>query len=101
MFPNYPSIKHDGNAPLLQVVDGWELNGQFFPSADDHQLPVHNRYEAFCNSQKTPKKRVVYASSQNVAMLQFRMPKAGNWFQVSVRFVRNSQRKYTKLTETE
>lgn len=71
---------------LLSVIDGWELNGQFFPGIDDHQLPRNSRYHEFCGHIKP---RKTFKMSQNVGLIEYRIPNAGQGFMVRVRFVEN------------
>ncbi|CAH1790100.1 unnamed protein product [Owenia fusiformis] len=73
---------------LLSIVDGWELQGQYFPSEQDHQVPIDSRFNSFCG-EDAPKK--FYISSQNVALLQFRIPVIGQGFQVKVNFPQNPE----------
>lgn len=75
---------------LLQFVDGWEINGKFFPSAEDHLLPEERKVQEFCGKIKS---RRVYVSSQNAAVIQYRTPKAGSSFKITVRHVVNPRRK--------
>nr|XP_027203262.1 corticotropin-releasing factor-binding protein-like [Dermatophagoides pteronyssinus] len=71
---------------LLSVVDGWELMGQFFPSVEDHPIPRDARYHEFCGHVK-PKK--IFRMSQNVGLIEYRIPNVGQGFTVRVRFVEN------------
>lgn len=75
---------------LLSVVDGWELNGQFFPGTQDHPIPRHQRYHEFCGAAKPWK---AFRMSQNVGLLEFRIPARGEGFTVRVRFHENPKRK--------
>lgn len=75
----------------LQFVDGWELNGQFFPSADDHPKPLSQRYREFCGQRRV---KQVLQSSQNAAVVQYRLPHRGNGFSFTARFPRNAWREY-------
>ncbi|KAJ8961920.1 hypothetical protein NQ318_021539, partial [Aromia moschata] len=68
------------------VVDGWELNREFFPSPRDHPKPMNSRFTEFCGQRKI---KQVFVSSQNVALIQYRMPARGTSFSFSVRFVKN------------
>ncbi|XP_054716565.1 corticotropin-releasing factor-binding protein-like [Uloborus diversus] len=68
---------------LLSVIDGWELNGQFFPSPIDHPKPEEERYREFCGRNK-PRKS--FHASQNVGLVEFRIPTKGQGFTVHVRF---------------
>lgn len=79
---------------LFQFVDGWELNGEYFPSVHEHRLPLEERVSEFCvedrrypyrNSKRT------FRSSQNAALLQYRIPKHGS-FMISVKFHSNPDR---------
>ncbi|GAB0097655.1 Corticotropin-releasing factor-binding protein [Sergentomyia squamirostris] len=79
---------------LMAFVDGWELNGQYFPGIHDHQLSIKERVKEFCNEnnwfpnyQLAPK---VYRSSQNAALIQYRIPLRGS-FLVNVRFKPHSK----------
>ncbi|KAH9398430.1 hypothetical protein TYRP_019078 [Tyrophagus putrescentiae] len=71
---------------LLSVMDGWELNGQFFPGPEDHPLPRQVRYHEFCGGAKP---RKTFPMSQNAGLIEFRIPIAGQGFMVRVRFVPN------------
>lgn len=75
---------------LLSVIDGWELNGQFFPGIEDHPVPRNARYHEFCGHIKP---RKTFLMSQNVGLLEYRIPTAGQGFAVRVRFVQNPKRK--------
>ncbi|XP_067000519.2 corticotropin-releasing factor-binding protein [Anabrus simplex] len=72
---------------LVSFVDGWELNQQFFPSAEDHSKPLNMRYREFCGPQK---QKEIFQSSQNAALVQYRIPTAGRGFSFRVRFPLNS-----------
>lgn len=79
----------------MQFVDGWELNGQYFPGVQDHELSLDKRIIEFCNDNKHwPLKQFnrVYRSSQNAALLQYRIPIRGQ-FVATVRFIHNPNRK--------
>ncbi|KAJ6646670.1 Corticotropin-releasing factor-binding protein [Pseudolycoriella hygida] len=76
---------------LMAFVDGWELNGQYFPGVQDHKLNLDKRITEFCNDNKHwPLNHFnrVYRSSQNAALLQYRIPIRGQ-FVATVRFVHN------------
>lgn len=75
---------------IFQVVDGWELQGDFFPGIQDHPKSLNERFHEFCGSHKPNK---YYFSSQNVAMIQYRIPIKGEGFQVTVTFIENLTRK--------
>lgn len=90
---------------LMAFVDGWELNGQYFPGERDHEKPLELRVQEFCAEQGAsagggpwPPKTVgaasnawVFRSSQNAALVQYRIPERGS-FVLSARFHRNPKR---------
>uniref|UniRef100_A0A8C7XZ25 Corticotropin-releasing factor-binding protein n=1 Tax=Oryzias sinensis TaxID=183150 RepID=A0A8C7XZ25_9TELE len=67
---------------FITVFDGWVMKGEKFPSSQDHPLPLYERYVDYCDS--APAKRSV-RSSQNVAMVFFRVHSAGSSFTLTVR----------------
>ncbi|XP_044781402.1 corticotropin-releasing factor-binding protein isoform X2 [Bubalus bubalis] len=67
---------------ILQVFDGWILKGEKFPSSQDHPLPTTERYIDFCESGLS---RRTIRSSQNVAMIFFRVHEPGNGFTVTMK----------------
>lgn len=86
------------NQSLVSIVDGWELNGQFFPSNQDHKLKKSERYKELCLNRTDaligPKK---FRLSQNVGLIQFRILNAYEGFKVRVKFIDNPKRKYSIL----
>ncbi|XP_058443152.1 corticotropin-releasing factor-binding protein [Malaya genurostris] len=89
------TVKHiDVNCDLgglMSFVDGWELNGMYFPTEHDHAKTLDQRVEEFCNDPKLwPFKpvRKAFRSSQNAALMQYRIPISGS-FVVSVRYIHN------------
>ncbi|XP_058127222.1 corticotropin-releasing factor-binding protein [Anopheles ziemanni] len=84
---------------LMAFVDGWELNGQYFPGERDHEKPLALRVQEFCAERgdggpwpagkhaSTPG-AWVFRSSQNAALVQYRIPTRGS-FVLSARFLRN------------
>ncbi|CAB1332597.1 unnamed protein product [Coregonus sp. 'balchen'] len=58
------------------------IKGEKFPSSQDHALPLMERYVDYCDSGTV--RRTVW-SSQNVAMLFFRIHTAGSSFTLTVR----------------
>ncbi|OBS80243.1 hypothetical protein A6R68_21553 [Neotoma lepida] len=70
----------------LKVFDGWILNKEKFPSAQDHPLPTVKRYTDFCESGLT---RRSITSSQNVAMVFFRVHEPGNGFTLTIKTTPN------------
>ena len=75
---------------VVSLIDGWELNGQFFPSELDHALPREKRYMEFCGSSPPSTK---YVTNQNVGLIEFRIPTPGQGFRVLVKFHENPMRK--------
>uniref|UniRef100_A0A8D8V560 Corticotropin-releasing factor-binding protein n=1 Tax=Cacopsylla melanoneura TaxID=428564 RepID=A0A8D8V560_9HEMI len=71
---------------LVSFVDGWELNGQFFPSTEDHQKPLHERFSEFCGTKRI---KTVFRSSQNAALIQYRIPSKSKGFSFYVRHHKN------------
>ncbi|EDM10099.1 corticotropin releasing hormone binding protein [Rattus norvegicus] len=67
---------------FLKVFDGWILKGEKFPSSQDHPLPTRERYTDFCESGLT---RRSVTSSQNVAMVFFRVHEPGNGFTITIK----------------
>lgn len=72
-------------------MDGWELNGQFFPGNEDHPKPAEKRFEEFCGESRP---WTTESTSQNVGLLEFRIPEKGEGFTVSITFKSNPKRKY-------
>ncbi|XP_052814291.1 corticotropin-releasing factor-binding protein-like isoform X2 [Mya arenaria] len=73
----------------VAFFDGWELSQELFPSEIDHPVPFPERYQMFCSEQGIPKK--VFVSSQNVAMLHYKVPEVGEGFKITVDFKHNPQ----------
>ncbi|GIY00112.1 corticotropin-releasing factor-binding protein [Caerostris extrusa] len=69
---------------LISVIDGWELNGQFFPSPHDH--PHSPQREDSRSSAERPSLEKAFRTSQNVGLIEFRIPTKGQGFSVAVRF---------------
>lgn len=95
---DYNEAYPKNNKSLLTIVDGWELNGQFFPGLQDHLLKKQARYKEICinsNSNQTDQTYVkkIYRVSQNVGLLQFRILNPFEGFKVRVRFIENPKRK--------
>ncbi|XP_018352651.1 PREDICTED: corticotropin-releasing factor-binding protein [Trachymyrmex septentrionalis] len=72
---------------LLAVIDGWELNGEVFPSESDHSLSMKERTNEFCGKNKWYRR--TFTSSQNAALLQYRVPLRGKGFVISARYQKN------------
>ncbi|XP_035919758.1 corticotropin-releasing factor-binding protein [Anopheles stephensi] len=83
---------------LMAFVDGWELNGQYFPGERDHEKPLELRVQEFCAEQtggpwpvktgSAASNAWVFRSSQNAALVQYRIPERGS-FVLSARFHHN------------
>lgn len=71
---------------VLSIVDGWEMNGEYFPSPQDHHLPLDERIISDCGNGRL---KSHFISSQNAAVVQYRVPKHGEGFSISVRYVKN------------
>ncbi|KAH8382964.1 hypothetical protein KR009_006006, partial [Drosophila setifemur] len=91
------TMKHyDANCEtgaLMAFVDGWELNGEFFPGIKDHHRTLEERVYEFCNNYKQwPRisNKKFFRSSQNAALLQYRIPARGS-FVANVRFHKITQ----------
>ncbi|XP_045184149.1 corticotropin-releasing factor-binding protein-like isoform X2 [Mercenaria mercenaria] len=73
---------------VLALFDGWELQGELFPGVNDHALTLAERYTMFCGEKKP---EAIFMSSQNVALIQFKIPNPGEGFKVFVNFKKNPQ----------
>lgn len=78
-----------------QVFDGWVLKGEKFPSSQDHPLPLHQRYTDFCSSAGGG--GAASRSSQNVAMVFFRIHSPDSGFTLAVRKLHNPFRESRPL----
>ncbi|MEQ2194494.1 hypothetical protein XENOCAPTIV_030099 [Xenoophorus captivus] len=80
----YDSVDIDcSGGDIITVFDGWVMKGEKFPSSQDHPLPLYERYVDYCDSVGSVRKSV--HSSQNVAMVFFRVHSAGSSFTLTVR----------------
>uniref|UniRef100_A0A1B0FNZ0 Corticotropin-releasing factor-binding protein n=1 Tax=Glossina morsitans morsitans TaxID=37546 RepID=A0A1B0FNZ0_GLOMM len=78
---------------LMAFVDGWELNGEYFPAINDHHRSLDERLVEFCNNYKRwphVMNKKFFRSSQNAALLQYRLPTKGS-FIANVRFHKITQ----------
>lgn len=71
------------------------MNGKYFPNEVDHHLALDKRVHEFCNDNaewpfRQLRKR--FRSSQNAALLQYRIPVRGS-FVATVKFFENPERK--------
>ncbi|XP_040052606.1 corticotropin-releasing factor-binding protein [Gasterosteus aculeatus] len=71
---------------FVKMFDGWVLKGEKFPSRQDHQLPLHQRYTDYCSSAAPG---ATSRSSQNVAMVFFRIHSPDSGFTLAVRKIHN------------
>ncbi|KTF87165.1 hypothetical protein cypCar_00017618 [Cyprinus carpio] len=79
----YDSVNIDcRGGDFIKVFDGWVMKGEKFPSTQDHPLPLYKRYSDYCETGVT---RPIVRSSQNVAMLFFRLHQSGSSFTVTFR----------------
>lgn len=79
------------------MFDGWVLKGEKFPSRQDHPLPLHQRYTDYCSSEGAGASS---RSSQNVAMLFFRLHGPGSGFTLVVKKLHNPFRECSVLEAT-
>ncbi|XP_047236545.1 corticotropin-releasing factor-binding protein-like [Girardinichthys multiradiatus] len=71
---------------FIKIFDGWVLKGEKFPSSNDHPLLPHERYTDYCSSAASS---VSGQSSQNVAMIFFRIHSPESGFTLAVNKVHN------------
>ncbi|XP_068594464.1 corticotropin-releasing factor-binding protein-like [Brachionichthys hirsutus] len=71
---------------FIKMFDGWVLKGEKFPSRQDHQLPLHERYTDYCSSTSPGD---TSRSSQNVAMIFFRIHNPDSGFTLAVNKLHN------------
>jgi len=74
------------------MIDGWEMNGEIFPSEGDHPLLMKDRVNEFCGRNRWFRK--TFVSSQNAAILQYRVPLRGKGFVVSAKYPKSRRREY-------
>ena len=68
------------------------MNGKVFPSEFDHALPMASRAQEMCGRAEERVNLPTMYSSQNAALLQFRVPNRGGGFAFRVSFVHNPER---------
>ncbi|XP_061554642.1 corticotropin-releasing factor-binding protein-like [Phycodurus eques] len=84
----YDSVDVDCQAgDVITMFDGWVMKGEKFPSSQDHPLSPRERYVDYCDSATSARSSV--RSSQNVAMIFFRVHNAGSSFTVTFRKLAN------------
>ncbi|KAM8962234.1 corticotropin-releasing factor-binding protein [Pelodytes ibericus] len=67
---------------IFKVFDGWIIKGEKFPSSLDHPLSTSERYTDVCELGNVGS---ITRSSQNVAMIFFRVQEPGNGFTLTIR----------------
>ncbi|KAG7281488.1 hypothetical protein CRUP_012431 [Coryphaenoides rupestris] len=83
---------------FIKIFDGWVLKGDKFPSTQDHPLPLQKRYTDYCSS-NTP--GGASRSSQNVAMVFFRIHSADSGFTLTVKKQHNPFRESPRQQQPE
>jgi hypothetical protein len=71
------------------MVDGWEMGGEFMPSPSDHPLPLDERIVSKCGHRV---EKTLFRSSQNGALIQYRVPIPGQGFALRVHYTKNPKR---------
>ncbi|KAM9393079.1 corticotropin-releasing factor-binding protein-like [Pholidichthys leucotaenia] len=71
---------------FIKMFDGWVLKGEKFPSSRDHPLPLYQRYTDYCSSTAAG---ATSRSSQNVAMIFFRIHNPDSGFTLTVKKLHN------------
>ncbi|MEE6458538.1 hypothetical protein FKM82_000330 [Ascaphus truei] len=71
---------------ILKVFDGWIIKGEKFPSSFDHPLSTDDRYTDVCENGNVGS---ITRSSQNVAMIFFRVQEPGHGFTLTIHKVPN------------
>lgn len=77
----------------FQFVDGWELNGSYFPNDQDYTKPIKERTREFCGKRKI---KVILESSQNAALVRYQIPKSGRGFSFYFTTRKNPTRKFIR-----
>ncbi|XP_012942418.1 corticotropin-releasing factor-binding protein [Aplysia californica] len=72
----------------VDILDGWKLDGQVFPSSDDHPQPMSYRELRFCGEGARPGP---VTSKQNIVQIFFKVPVRGQGFMVKVAFKVNKK----------
>ncbi|KAA0202408.1 hypothetical protein HAZT_HAZT004526, partial [Hyalella azteca] len=67
----------------ISFLDGWELNGEVFPPVGD--APLEGRVEELCGRHQ----RKVFLSTSNAASLLYSLPRRGDVFKISVKFIKH------------
>jgi len=72
----------DCSSGLVVLFDGWELNGNVFPGGEDHHLSLEDRSHPKCSGSGKTK----FVSSQNAALVSFKIPAPGQGFKIRVTY---------------
>jgi len=81
-------VTRDNNG-VVAFFDGWEMNGYMFPSLHDHQHALNQRVVEM-TKETFPTNRVLrLRSSQNVALIQYRIPRNSQGFIFRVSYATN------------
>lgn len=91
------AIGSDCEEEVIVFLDGWELNGNILPSVNDHLLPLADRVAEFCGPNRQP---IQLVSTQNNAMVQYKIKKPGHRFLVSVEYIPNPDPCNVLMSET-
>ena len=75
----------------LELFDGWELNGKVFPGEDDHEMSLDQRSHVMCSGKQTRSRR--FLSSQNAALISYKIPTPGQGFKIRVTYHPNPDSK--------
>ncbi|XP_022919269.1 corticotropin-releasing factor-binding protein isoform X2 [Onthophagus taurus] len=73
------------NDGAISLLDGWEMNGEIFPNEFDHPNP-NSRVLEVCGRRKI---KDGFRTTQNAAMILYRMPRRNSGFRFSIRFLKN------------
>ncbi|CAK9293264.1 unnamed protein product [Gordionus sp. m RMFG-2023] len=76
------------NGGSMFVIDGWEMQDEFFPSTADTKYDVDN-LKPFCMPVRDFYPEYVFVSSQNVAQIQFRVTGPGQGFIADIEITPN------------
>ena len=70
---------------MCQMFDGWELNGNVFPGEHDHSMSLDERSRAQCSGLGATSFKK-FMSSQNAALVSFKIPTSGQGFKIRVTY---------------
>ncbi|KAM4709307.1 corticotropin-releasing factor-binding protein [Discoglossus pictus] len=71
---------------ILKVFDGWIIKGEKFPSSLDHPFSTSERYTDICENGNVGS---IIRTSQNVAMIFFRVQEPGHGFTLTIHKIAN------------